>query len=120
MRMGVPLALCLAACSNGPTTLLLDVDGPSSLTSLDLTVAVDGGATVTRNFTIGVFKLPGTVLVELPDRAVGVTLDAVGHGSGPPAVAHTFIISQPHQQVRVPLVLGAVSDMGMPDGEGPP
>jgi hypothetical protein len=112
MRIG--LVLCLMACSNGPTTLLVDLDGPASLTSLDLTVGIDGGATLTRNFTLGgALELPGTVLIELPDRAVGVNLDATGHGGGLIASAHQFVISQPHQQVRIGLSLGVVSDMGV-------
>src|SRR5258706_3116993 len=119
MRPGLPLALCLAACSGGPTTLLLDLDGPSSLTSLDLKIAVEGGATLTRNFTLGAaLKLPGSVLVELSDRAAGVTLDASGHGTGLPATAHAFAVSQPHDQARVTLTLGAVSELGL--GATPP
>jgi hypothetical protein len=110
------LALSLAACDDGATTLLLEISGPSELTRLDFSLSLDGATPVKRTLALaGQTRLPATALVELPDRAVGVTIDVEGHGAASDLFAHAFVISQPHAQVRVPLVLAPSSDLGVPD-----
>jgi hypothetical protein len=107
-----------AACSSGPTTLLLELNGPATLTSLDVSITLEGGSSASRNLQLGSTKLPGTLLVELPDRALGVTIDVVGHTSGGDLSAHTVVTSQPHHQLAVPIVLGAGPDLGTVDFSG--
>jgi hypothetical protein len=111
---------CAAACSPNPTTLLLELEGPPSLTSLDLTIAVESVGTTSRHLAL-TKPLPATVIVELPAQMLSVTLDVVGNGAGPTLSAHAVVSSKPHQQVTVPLDLevpgvdgGGASDLGQP------
>ena len=105
------LGLVLAGCGEEPTTLLLEIDGPAALTSIDIMLAVGSGS-VSRHIPLGQgsMKLPGTVLVQLPDRALDVAVDVAGMGDTTPLTAHAQVVSRPHEQVRVPLALGDRSD----------
>lgn len=110
------VALLAVACGDAPTTLLLTLDGPAALTSLEVTVTVDGVGTTARTIPLGAgnMKLPGTLLVELPDRAVSVTIDLAATGPGLALTAHTVVTAEPHQQLQLTLTLGPPSaDLGV-------
>jgi hypothetical protein len=105
---------CVAACGPNPTTLLLELEGSPSLTSLDLTIAVEKVGTTSRQIAL-TRPLPATVIVELPAEVLSVTLDVVGHGSGPTLTAHAVVSAKPHQQVTVPLDLEVAQSDGGSD-----
>ncbi len=108
------LAFAAAGCGEAATGILLSIDAPGfSVQSLNLQVSLDGGAA--KNFPLpSPPKLPGTVLIALPDVAAQVTLTVTAElASGAPLTKTRTVASQPHQQVDVALVLGAPDDGGV-------
>lgn len=102
----------LGACADdGPTSLLLEVDGPASITSVDLKVALATGSSVARTLPVGVdgLTLPGKIVVELPDLATLVTIDL----DAGPLHAHAEITSKVHRQVKVPLSLSGMNTLDL-------
>src|SRR4029079_18628478 len=117
----------LFGCGDSPTTLLLSLDGPHDLASLSLTITLDSGSSVGKTLptTNGIVKLPGTVLVVLPDRMEEITIDASGHGPSGDLKIHKGVTVIPHQQVKDSVSLGespdlavAVEDGAVPDLAG--
>src|SRR5690242_11241271 len=87
-----PLLLgCLTlSCVSGPTSVRLLIEGPPNVTVASLVArvaleGVDGGTPQSLPAAGGAPRLPGTVLIPLPDRAqaVTVTLDGVGDDGEP-------------------------------------
>lgn len=116
---GLSLAvLTLSGCSKGSTSLLLEVTGDPNVTSIGLVVNLSTGAQVSRTLPLA-DPLPGRVVIELPDVAVIVTIDATGTAPTVEYTAHEVVTSKPHQQLLVPIQLGepATPDLRVtPDG----
>jgi hypothetical protein len=109
------VALTIVGCTQTPTTLLLEVNGPATLTSMDVSVGIEG-TTISKHLSLATMPLPGKLIVLVPDRAVDVMLDVVGHGPDGDLSAHTVVRSQPHAEVLVPITLGGeVGELGAVD-----
>src|SRR4051794_21152631 len=108
------LLLCLARCGESPTTVLVHMSAKAGLTveQLSFQVALGTGARITRTLASSgaAEKLPGSVLVILPDQitSVDVTLTAVDDG-GNTVAAEGATQSQPHEQRELSLTLGGSS-----------
>ena len=128
MEVGCPRAfwllgcLLLLSCGSGPTSVRVEIDAAPGtvVTSLQASVALDradAGAPQMLPASGAAPRLPGTVLIPLPDRAtvVTVTLDAETQ-DGRPLHATGEVESVPHQEVPLTLVLGegAPDDLAMP------
>lgn len=114
LGLGVFFALWCSACDNGPTTVLVTVNGPSSVAAVDVDVTLGTGARVQRTLPLGDGKmLPGLVHVELPDVVTSVTVRATATIGGVEATDEKTVTSKLHRQVKVTLQLGDVADMNV-------
>ncbi len=116
--------LAAAGCKGGATSLLLEVEGPATVTGLSLTVSLlegdshtwslpdDGSPTVT---------LPARVVVLLPEVLAMVEVALTATGPAGTVTASTTVTSKLHRQVVVPLTLAAPgsADLWLPGDADP-
>jgi hypothetical protein len=111
----------VAGC-DGRTSLRVGVSAPGlSLQSLSLAVGWSGQARLATPLPPagGAPTLPGSVLVLLPDTPLSVDVTLTGNDEGLGAiVGHATVMSRPHEEVDVPMVLSASpqpgADMSVP------
>jgi hypothetical protein len=111
------LALLVAAAGcNQSTSLLLRISGPSTLTSIDISVVLASGNSAQSTLDVTGKPEPGTAVIVLPDIATQVNLSITGHTSDGMTLRTAAIVnSQPHQQLTVPIQLGPpLTDGGVP------
>jgi sugar lactone lactonase YvrE len=117
----LPLVLAAAACAPQPTAIAVDIEAPGlTISSLTMTARLASGASTTRELAP---RLPGRVVLQLPDVAqqVTVTLHAVDANHQTWDTVGS-IDSVPHHEQTLGLVLGTIgpdlappSDMSMLD-----
>jgi hypothetical protein len=99
----------------GPTSVRVDIDGPSDLRSLTIDVQLAIGKKVHRMLPAdGPLNVPGALIISLPDVAtqVSIALAAVS-ATGDPLAAATTVDSTPHSQTAVAVKLdGRGGDLG--------
>jgi hypothetical protein len=120
MRAGVVAIALLAGC-NAPTTLRLEIDPPSAVTivSLSVSVDVDGIQRMSEHTNP---TLPADTLVLLPDLASPVAITVVGtDASGGTFTASGSAQSQPHAETHLVVTLGndCPETAAPPDGIAP-
>lgn len=106
--LGVVGLALTSGCADGPTSILVTIEGPSSVTSVDLEVTLATGARVTRTLPLGVDgkTLPGRVVIELPDLVTQVTVRASALVEGAPRADEKTVTSKVHRQISLGLQLG--------------
>lgn len=107
--LGVVLGVALASgCADGPTSVLVTIEGPPSVTSVDLEVTLATGARVARTLPLGVDgkTLPGRVVIELPDLVTQVTVHVSAIVDGSPRSDEKIVTSKLHRQIALTLTLG--------------
>ena len=99
-------------CTEGKTSLLLELDGPAAITSVDVKITVGTAGSLQKTLPLGQdgLTLPGKIVVELPDVATLVNIDLVGHLPSATRTAHATVTAQPHVQLRVMLSLADPTD----------
>ncbi len=99
-------------CTEGKTSLLLELDGPASITSVDVKISVGTAGSLQKTLPLGQdgITLPGKIVIELPDVAALVTIDLVGHLASGTRTAHAAITCKPHVQLKVSLSLADPTD----------
>ena len=99
-------------CTEGKTSLLLELDGPAEITSVDVKITVGTNGTLQKTLPLGQdgITLPGKIVIELPDVAALVTIDLVGHLASGTRTAHAAITCKPHVQLKVSLSLADPTD----------
>jgi photosystem II stability/assembly factor-like uncharacterized protein len=112
MRTALALVLLLAGCGEPRTTLRARIDSTAPIVALQVRVGIGGGM-VGAAQTIPP-KVPGDLLVILPDVATAVTLDVVGTtASGDFLSGTASTMSIPHEEVLVAITLGGPAGDGM-------
>lgn len=112
MRRALAVAVLLAGCGEPRTTLRARIDSVQPIVSLSVRVGIGGGAFGAAQSVPA--KVPGDLLVILPDVATAVTLDATGQtASGDFLNGMGSAMSIPHEEVLVAITLG-----GAPGGDG--
>lgn len=106
--LGVVGFALASGCADGPTSVLVTIDGPSSVTSVDLEVSLATGSRVSRTLPLGVDgkTLPGRVVIELPELVTQVTVRASALVDGAPRSDEKTVTSRLHRQITLSLQLG--------------
>jgi hypothetical protein len=117
----------LAGCSDGPTSVLVDVSAQGGLSVQELAATIQLETHQSANPILptsgGALTLPGHFVIVLPaDVAMRVDVALVGQdAAGGTVSAAGFVESEPHRQVELALELDELPDGGsLPDLAAPP
>ena len=113
-RGAVVLAAGLLGCSS-PTTLMVAVTSADRVPPTALTVSVYDAYGALALHRPGTTTLPGTVVVELPDRATALRLVVDGNGT-PASTGGTRVSSVVGRQVRATIALSSATADADADG----